>query len=325
MALNWGSASRHLFRLVLFIGAAAGPAAGAADAQRRAMTVEDFLSVRVLGDPQLSPDGQFVAFTVSEASLETDRNVSRIWIVPAGGGDAQRLTSDEGSDRAPLWAPDGESIGFISTRGGSPQVWRVPRSGGEPTRLTTLPTGVNDFRWSSDGRDLYLVSDIKWPGTQEIDRREGAYPTSARIWTSLFYRHWNEWRAGIRTHLFRMPLAGGRAVDLTPIDSDVPTLALSGRSIGQSALGTEIAIVYNPDAGAATSTNNDIFVMGADGTARQPITTSPANDHSPPTRRTDDTSRTSPRAFPASSPIGSRSCSTSARPGAARRWRMTGI
>lgn len=258
----------------------ASPAAAQASA-RHAITVDDFLALKTVGDPQLSPDGETVAFTVTAPSLEDNRNVSRIWVLPAAGGDAKALTSGAGSDRAPRWAPDGKTVAFISTRDGTPEVYRVNLSGGEPSKLTTIPSGVLDFMYGRDGKSLYVVADTKWPGVQEVDRRSGEYPTDARIWTNLFYRHWNEWRVGTRQHLFRVTLPDGRSTDLTPIDRDVPTIALGGADLASSSLGTEIATVYNSDSSVATSTNNDIFVMGPDGGGRQPITTNPANDHSP--------------------------------------------
>ena len=181
--------SRHL-RAALVALLVAAPAA----AQQRPMRVEDLLAVQVVGDPQISPDGRLVAFTVSEASLDSNRNISRVWVVPASGGDPRQVTRGPGSDRAPRWAPDSRSLAFISTRERGSQVWRVGLDGDDPERLTTLPGGVNDFTWSPDGRYLFLVSDVKWPATQEIDRRNGAYPTQARIWTSLMARHSFQWR-----------------------------------------------------------------------------------------------------------------------------------
>ena len=245
------------------------------------MTFDDFISLRTIGDPRISPDGSLIAFTVSTPSLSDNRNVSRIWVVPANGGEARGLTSGSGSDRAPRWAPDGKTLAFISTREGGSQVWRVSPSGGDLTRLTTVPGGVNDFDWAPDGKALYLVADVKWPLMQELDRRTDDYPTSARIFTSLFYRHWNEWRTGLRQHVLRYVLSDGRAVDITPIDRDVPTLALGGRDLALSAVGSELAVAYNADSSVATSTNNDVFVMAPDGSGRQTITTNRANDHSP--------------------------------------------
>lgn len=249
--------------------------------QRRAMTVEDLLAVRTPSDARISPDGRVIAFTVSQPSLQDDANVSRIWVVGADGSGARPLTDGPGSDRAPRWAPDGRSVAFISTRDGTPQVWRMGVTGGDAEKVSTIAGGVQDFQWARDGTALYIVADTRWPGVGEAQRRGGAYPTEARIWTDLMYRHWDEWRVGVRRHLFRLALDGGRVTDLVPIDRDVPTLALGGADVAQSPPGTELAVAFNPDEARATSTNNDIFVMGPEGSARQAITTNPANDHSP--------------------------------------------
>ena len=245
---------------------------------RQPIGLDSFLALKSVGDPQLSPDGATVAFTVASPSLSDNRNVSRIWLVPTAGGAARPFSGGPGTDVAPRWSPDGTSLAFISTRGGSAQVWRASLMGGDATPVTSLENGVNDFVWTPDGTALIASSDVKWPAAQEIDRRNGEFPTSARIWTELFYRHWNEWRAGTRQHVFRVPVAGGPAVDLTPIDHDVPTLALGGSDIAVSPSG-EVAVVFNPDSVVATSTNNDLFLLGSGAPA--PLTTSRANDHSP--------------------------------------------
>ncbi|HEU5217730.1 MAG TPA: S9 family peptidase, partial [Gemmatimonadales bacterium] len=116
---------------------------------------------------------------------------------------------------------------------------------------------------------------------QEIDRQNGAVPTQARIWDDLFYRHWNEWRVGQRSHLLRVTLADQGVTDLTPFDHDVPPLALGGMDVAVAPNGAEVALVYNPDADVAESTNNDVFVIGKDGGTPEPITTRKGADHSP--------------------------------------------
>ena len=249
---------------------------------KQPLTFERFLALKIAGDPQLSPDGSTVAFTVSEPSLQENRNVSRIWVVPAAGGPARALSAGPGSDFAPRWAPDGRSLGFISTRAGGPQVWRVGPAGGEATQLTKLESGVNDFLWARDGQSVFVTSDLKWPAEgQEIDRRNGEYPTQARIWTEQFYRFWNEWRNGIRSHLLRISLADNTVKDLTPVDHDTPPLDLGGADLAVAPSGAELALVMNPDADVAQSTNNDVFTVGGDGSNLTPITTRRGNDNSP--------------------------------------------
>ncbi len=249
---------------------------------KQPLTFEKFVAMQIAGDPRPSPDGTTVAFSVSVPSLEENRNISRVWTVPLAGGPARAITAGPGSDFSPRWAPDGRSIAFISTRKDGTQVWSVPLAGGEPAQLTTLESGVNDFLWSPDGSALYVVSDVKWPADgQEIDRRNGAFPTQARIWTDLMYRHWNEWRVGQRSHLLRVGLADKSVKDLTPVDRDVPPIALGGADIAVSTSGGELAIVYNPDPDIAQSTNNDVFVLASGGGTAEQVTTRTGNDYSP--------------------------------------------
>lgn len=261
--------------------AVAGRAEIGASQDRRAMTVQDFLALRTPADPRVSPDGALVAYTVTMPSLEENRNVTRLWVTSMIDGTSRELTRDAGSDYNPRWARDGRTLAFLSTRGGTAQVWRIRTDGGEPSRLTDLPGGVNDFWWSPDSTALFASADVKWPAQSEIDTRNGQQTTSARIWTELFYRHWNEWRTGIRQHLFRVDLATGTVTDITPLDRDVPTLALGGQDVDVSPLGTELAVVFNPDTSVATSTNNEIFLVGPDGAGMVPMTSRPGNDHSP--------------------------------------------
>jgi len=266
----------------LALGTRLGAQAPATTGQAsRPMTVDQFLALRTASDIQLSPSGLLVAFTVSSASLEENRNVSRLWIHDLAARTTRELTRGAGSDFSPRWAPDGRTLGFISTRNGAPQVWRIRTDGGEPTQLTRIEGGVSQFFWSPDTTAVYVVSDVKWPDRQELDARQGRYPTNAKLWSELFYRHWNEWRVGIRQHLFRVSLADGATQDLLPIDRDVPTLALGGVDVAVSPLGTELAVVYNKDSAVATSTNNDIFLVGPDGAGLVSMTDNPANDHSP--------------------------------------------
>jgi dipeptidyl aminopeptidase/acylaminoacyl peptidase len=245
------------------------------------ITVDEFIQAPTVSDPRMSPDGSLVAFVVSTPSLDDDRVTSKIWLAETATGESWQATAGSGNDRAPRWAADSRNLAFLSTRDGDPQIYRLPVRGGEVTRVTNYTGGVKDFVWSPDGKALFFWTDVKWPDSTEAEQRAAPYPTQAKIWTNLFYRHWNEWRVGVRSHVFRVLLADGSVTDLTPIDRDVPTLALGGEDVAVSPVGTEVAVVYNPDSSLATTTNNDIFVMGPDGSARQPITTNAANDHSP--------------------------------------------
>ena len=239
-------------------------------AQQRAMTIEDYLALPSVGDPQLSPDGKWVAYTVTRYSLKENRGTTRIWLADVAGGASRQLTAGPGSDRQPRWSPDGRTLAFVSTRESGAQLWllNMGGAGGEARRVSSLADGVSDPVWLPDGTGVLVTSDIKWPvaGEQEIDRRNGEYPTDARIWTDLMWRHWDDWRAGKRQHVFLVSLADGAARDLTPVDHDVPTIATGGDGdVAVAPDGKEIAVAMHGDSTVADNTNVDIYLMSRDG------------------------------------------------------------
>jgi dipeptidyl aminopeptidase/acylaminoacyl peptidase len=268
----------RLLRYAAFLALLAVPAA----AQRRAITFDDFIGLKTVADPQLSPDGKWVAYTVTTVSLADNRGVARIWLAELGTGGSRQLTQGPGSDRSPRWSPDGQTLAFISTRQNGPQVWVLGLGGGEARRVSALPDGVGELYWAPDGKSVLVVSDIKWPAEQEIDRRNGDYPTDARLWSGLLWRHWVDWRAGNRQHLFRVDLATGQASDLSPVDHDVPTIATSGDGdVAASPDGKEIAVAFHGDSIVADNTNVDVYVMGPGGAATRAVSTGKGADNTP--------------------------------------------
>jgi dipeptidyl aminopeptidase/acylaminoacyl peptidase len=251
-------------------------------AQQRPMTIDDYLALKSVGDPQLSPDGKWVAYTVTETSLKDNRGATRIWLADVASGQAREVTGGPGSDRQPRWSPDGKSLAFVATRQNGPQLWLLPVGGGEARRVTNLSDGVSDPVWLPDGKGLLVTSDIKWPPQQEIDRRNGDLPTDARLWTGLLWRHWDDWRAGKRQHLFLVTLADNAAKDLTPVDHDVPAIATSGDGdVAVAPDGREIAVALHGDSTVADNTNVDIYLMGPDGSGMRALTTSRGADNTP--------------------------------------------
>jgi dipeptidyl aminopeptidase/acylaminoacyl peptidase len=249
-------------------------------AQKRAITFEDYIALKSVSDPQLSPDGKWVAYTVSIPSLQDNRNVSRVWVAEVVTGKSRQLTGGPGSDRQPRWSPDGKTLAFVSTRDSGAQVWVLPIAGGDARRVSHIADGVFDPLWLPDGSGLLVTSDIKWPPNQEIDQRSGAYPTDARIWTGLMWRHWDDFRAGKRQHVFRIDLATGTGTDLRGVDVDVPAIATGGDGdVAVSPDGKDILVAMHGDTVVADNTNVDIYIT--DGTALRPITLSPGADNTP--------------------------------------------
>ena len=134
----------------------------------RAITVDDYFQIREVSDPQLSPDGQWVAYTVKTALLKEDKNEERIWRVPIGGGEPVPMSAEGVSSSHPRWSPDGKYLAFLSARNeGKTQVWLLNRLGGEAQRLTDTPQNVDDFAWSPDARRLVLV--LRDPSPEELE------------------------------------------------------------------------------------------------------------------------------------------------------------
>jgi dipeptidyl aminopeptidase/acylaminoacyl peptidase len=277
-----------LVSIVLFL--AAGAEGGRLSAQtRKPLTFDDFIKIKRLSDVRPSPDGASLAFVVTEMDKEDNRGNSDVWLLPSKGGDPRRLTNSPASDTAPRWSPDGSKIAFISSRSGSPQVWIISPAGGEAYQLSNISTDASGVIWSPDGKAVLFASSVypDCPDDECNKAKADAWEKSrvkTRLYDGLLIRHWNVWRIGTRSHLFLLPVEGGKAVDLTPGDFDTPPIdSGSDQDYAFFPDGTEIAFVRNidPDFRLALGTNNDIFVTTAHGGGIKPITTSKANDNSP--------------------------------------------
>lgn len=127
----------------------------------RALTHEDLWSILVPSDPQLSPNGETIAFTVSRPDRDDNGYRTEIWTIPFDGGDAERLTTGD-HDSCQRWSPDGEHLAFL--RPGEvnkpAQVWVLPVRGGEARKLTDLPLGAGEPVWSPDSTRLAFSAPV---------------------------------------------------------------------------------------------------------------------------------------------------------------------
>jgi dipeptidyl aminopeptidase/acylaminoacyl peptidase len=253
--------------------------AAAAQAQAKPFTINDLLQLRRVGDPQLSPDGRWVAYTISDLNMEANRRVTQIYLVSVDGGEVKQLTRAPQSSSTPRWSPDGKRLAFISAREGGPQVWTIDITTNEQKRITNIYTGAGDPVWSPDGRLIAFVSEV-YPEctTDECNRKRSEEAESskvkAKIADRLLYRHWNTWKEGKRSHIFIAPADGsGGARDMTPGDYDAPPFSLGGPpDYAFSPDSKELVFARNTDKVEATSTNGDLFIVPVTGGEPQRLT-----------------------------------------------------
>ena len=167
----------------------------AAFAQKKPFAIEDLYKLKTVGDPQISPDGRRIAFTVTESNLAEGKSKSEIYLMDADGNNIRKVTDNPAADYHPRWSPDGKSLLFLSTRHEGPQAWLLPLSGGEPTQVTHFTTGVSDAAWTFDGKHIVFTSDV-FPEcgadgdcNKKIDESMSNGPIQAHMADRLLYRH----------------------------------------------------------------------------------------------------------------------------------------
>jgi len=173
--------TQKLSRILLLI-LALTPALLAQSAQtaKRPLKLDDVARLREVRDPQLSPDGQWVAYVVSTTDVKEDKSTAHIWMVSYDGKTNRQMTASEESESSPRWSPDGRYLSFTSSRKGAAkgnQVWLLDRAGGEAVQLTDVKGRLQSYEWSPDSKRLALVIGDADP---EADAAEAAQASGAK-------------------------------------------------------------------------------------------------------------------------------------------------
>ncbi len=272
---------RRLPTLLLFL-------ATLVSAQRRPFDANAMMALQRISDPQISPNGRWVAFSVQSADVAANKKPAQIWIVPLEGGAPRQITHEGEDNQRPRWSPDSKRIAFVSNRGGSSQLWLMDADGGNAKQVTNFAAEADGALYSPDGKNLLFTS-LVYPECGADDAcnqknldSDAASKVKARIYTELLYRHWTSWQTRRRSHLLVVPVEGGAIRDLTPGARDVPPFSLGGPDdYDISPDGQEVCYSVISGPVPATSTNSDLFVVPMGGGDARKISVSPGGDLSP--------------------------------------------
>ncbi len=222
------------------------------------ISVEDLVALQLVGEPQVSPDGLFIAYTVQKNDLDSATAYSTIWLVPATLGTdgksqtARQLTNETNSSFMPRWSSDGRTLAFLSNRSGSIQIYTLSLNGGEARQVSFLQHNVSDFCWRPDGRAILIQSPWKFSDNQPDQNDEAL----VQIWTRLD-ESWDGqgYKQNRHEHFWLLELEG-----------EIPATRLTFEQVNHSQPcwspdGTEVAFCVNRRTAPDLSVSEALWVL----------------------------------------------------------------
>ncbi len=248
-------------------------------AEKAPFTIDALYQLKSVSSPAISPDGRYIAFSVTSFNLKEGSSNSEIYLMRLDGGQQRRMTVNDAADFAPSWSPDGRFIYFLSTRSGDAQVWRIPVAGGEAEQITDFPMGVEEYVVAPNGKWIAFSTKVfpecgadgDCSKALQDDMENG--PVQAHLADRLLYRHWTFWKDGKRTHTLLYDMESKTYRDLTPGDYDAPSFSLGGMTgFAFAPDARELCYVSNHDSNEWETTNKDLWLVSTEGGNAKNIT-----------------------------------------------------
>ena len=245
---------------------------GSVFSQKRAFTIDDLYKIRYPGAPVVSPDGNQVAFTVTDYDLPKGKSVTEIFVMSPDGQDRKQITHNNKSNYHPFWGSNSNSLYFVSTEAGVPQVYKYTFADDKMSRVTDFSMGINEPVLSPNDRYIAFSADV-YPEcgadskcNAKTDSLANNGPVQAYLADHLLFRHWTDYAAGKYSHIIVYDTRTGSYTDITPGKYVSPTFMLGGGTgYSFSPDSKEICYVSNHDEHPEASTNSDLFLVPVSG------------------------------------------------------------